>query len=70
MDADLIERAITPKTKALLPVHLNGRVCEMDRDASDCRQVRAVWSRMRPRPSAQRTTVDAPGVRGLPAVLV
>ena len=31
MDADLIERAITPKTKALLPVHLNGRVCEMDR---------------------------------------
>lgn len=31
MDVDLIERAITPKTKALLPVHLNGRVCEMDK---------------------------------------
>ena len=31
MDVDLIERAITPRTKALLPVHLNGRVCEMDR---------------------------------------
>ena len=31
MNVDLIERAITPKTKALLPVHLNGRVCEMDR---------------------------------------
>jgi dTDP-4-amino-4,6-dideoxygalactose transaminase len=31
MDAGLIERAITPKTKALLPVHLNGRVCEMDK---------------------------------------
>jgi len=31
MDPDLIERAITPRTKALLPVHLNGRVCDMDR---------------------------------------
>ncbi len=31
MDVDLIERAITPRTKALLPVHLNGRVCEMDK---------------------------------------
>ncbi len=31
MDPDQIEPAITPRTKALLPVHLNGRVCEMDR---------------------------------------
>jgi len=31
MDVDRIERAITPRTKALIPVHLNGRVCEMDR---------------------------------------
>ena len=31
MDPDLLEAAITPKTKAIIPVHLNGRVCEMDR---------------------------------------
>ncbi len=31
MDPDLIEPAITPRTKALLPVHLNGRVCDMGR---------------------------------------
>lgn len=31
MNVDLLERAITPKTKALLPVHLNGRVCDMER---------------------------------------
>jgi dTDP-4-amino-4,6-dideoxygalactose transaminase len=31
MDVDQIEQAITPRTKAILPVHLNGRVCEMDR---------------------------------------
>lgn len=31
MDPDAVERAITPRTRALLPVHLNGRVCEMDR---------------------------------------
>lgn len=29
MNASLIEAAITERTKALLPVHLNGRVCEM-----------------------------------------
>src|SRR6185503_17296636 len=31
MDVGQIESAITPKTKALLPVHLNGRICDMDR---------------------------------------
>jgi len=31
MDPDLIEKAITQKTRAIEPVHLNGRVCDMDR---------------------------------------
>jgi dTDP-4-amino-4,6-dideoxygalactose transaminase len=31
MDPDLLEAAITPRTKAIIPVHLNGRICEMDR---------------------------------------
>jgi dTDP-4-amino-4,6-dideoxygalactose transaminase len=31
MNPDHIERAITPRTKAILPVHLNGRACNMDR---------------------------------------
>ena len=31
MDPDLLEEAITEKTKAIMPVHLNGRCCEMDR---------------------------------------
>ena len=30
MNPELIERAITPHTKAIMPVHLNGRVCDMD----------------------------------------
>ena len=34
MDADRLEAAITPRTKAVIPVHLNGRVCEMDRIAA------------------------------------
>lgn len=29
MDVRLIESAVTARTKAILPVHLNGRVCEM-----------------------------------------
>lgn len=31
INPDLIEEAITPKTKAILPVHLYGYVCDMDK---------------------------------------
>lgn len=31
MDPDKIEAAITPKTKAIVPVHLTGRPCKMDK---------------------------------------
>lgn len=30
IDASLVERAITPRTKALLPVHLYGRLCDIE----------------------------------------
>ncbi len=31
MDLDAVERALTPRTRAVMPVHLNGRVCNMER---------------------------------------
>jgi len=31
MNMDKLELAITPRTRAVLPVHLNGRICNMDR---------------------------------------
>ncbi len=31
LDVDLIEPAITARTKAIVPVHLNGRLCDMQR---------------------------------------
>src|SRR5438309_296720 len=31
MDMDALERAITPQTRAVIPVHLNGRLCDMGR---------------------------------------
>ena len=31
MDVDQIEAAITPKTKGIIPVHLNGHACNMDK---------------------------------------
>jgi len=34
MDPDAAERAIGPRTRGILPVHLNGRTCDMDRIAS------------------------------------
>lgn len=29
MNVDQVEQAISPRTKAIIPVHLNGRICEM-----------------------------------------
>ncbi|MCK5044595.1 DegT/DnrJ/EryC1/StrS family aminotransferase [Candidatus Parcubacteria bacterium] len=31
MDVDKLEQAITPKTKAIIPVYLNGRMCDMEK---------------------------------------
>jgi len=31
IDMDHAEKMITPRTKAIMPVHLNGRLCDMDR---------------------------------------
>jgi dTDP-4-amino-4,6-dideoxygalactose transaminase len=31
IDAEAIEAALTPRTRAIMPVHLNGRTCAMDR---------------------------------------
>lgn len=31
MDVDQMERAITSRTRAIIPVHLNGRACDMER---------------------------------------
>jgi dTDP-4-amino-4,6-dideoxygalactose transaminase len=31
VDPDAVEAAITPRTRAIMPVHVNGRICRMDR---------------------------------------
>ncbi|MGC8738443.1 MAG: DegT/DnrJ/EryC1/StrS family aminotransferase [Candidatus Hydrogenedens sp.] len=31
MDPDIIESAITPRTKAIIPVHFGGKICDMDK---------------------------------------
>ncbi len=38
IDPKLIEKAITPKTKAIMPVHLTGRICAMDEIRSIARK--------------------------------
>jgi dTDP-4-amino-4,6-dideoxygalactose transaminase len=44
MDMDAFAAAVTARTKAVIPVHLNGRVCEMDRclEIADARDIRIV----------------------------
>lgn len=37
IDPESVEKAITPRTKAIMPVHVNGRVCPMD-DLKDIAQ--------------------------------
>jgi len=38
IDADKIEEKITPHTKAIMVVHLYGRVCEMDKISAICKK--------------------------------
>ena len=38
MNVDLVEKAITPKTRAVIPVHLNGRVCDMPKLMDICKK--------------------------------
>ncbi|MGH2379081.1 MAG: DegT/DnrJ/EryC1/StrS family aminotransferase [Candidatus Limnocylindria bacterium] len=42
MDMDAAASAVKPRTKALMPVHLNGRVCQMDRCLEIARERRLV----------------------------
>ncbi len=37
IDPELIERAITPRTRAVIPVHLHGQAAQMDRIAAICK---------------------------------
>lgn len=38
LDPDLVEQAITPRTRAVIPVHFGGQACDMDRFTALCRQ--------------------------------
>jgi len=41
---DLVEQAITPRTKAIIPVHLFGQPCDMEPIVEDCAQsIGATW---------------------------
>lgn len=59
MDPDAFAAAITPRTKAVIPVSLNGRVCKMDRilDIADRNGIKVVED------SAQAVGAEYQGIR-------
>ncbi len=62
LDPAAVEAAITPRTRAIMPVHLAQQMADMDRLMADRRPPRPARRRgLRPRP---RTAVERPG-RGL-----
>lgn len=38
LDPDRLAEAVSPRTKAVIPVHLNGRICNMERILGVCRE--------------------------------
>ena len=65
MDPDRVEAAITPRTKAIMPVHLYGLMADMDPLVDDRRAPRPRRSsRTPPRPTARRTAAGGPGSSG------
>jgi dTDP-4-amino-4,6-dideoxygalactose transaminase len=54
LDLAATERAITPRTRAIMPVHLYGQSAPMDRVLELARAIGWPWSRTRLRPSAAR----------------
>ena len=52
-----VERAITPRTRAVVPVHVSGRAAAMDAImASRARRTASPWSKMRPKRSCRGAT--------------
>ncbi len=47
LDPDQIEKAITAKTKAIIPVHIAGQACDMDRILEIARELRPEGDRRR-----------------------
>lgn len=60
MNVDLLERSITPMTKAIIPVHLNGRLCDMEKIL----QIAAKYNLIVIEDSAQAIGASFNGIKG------
>ena len=60
IDPAAIEAAITPRTRAVMPVHLNGHPCEIDAIAEIGADVRSVTGPTGSIPTAA-TLMNSPG---------
>ena len=56
IDPDAAEAAITPRTKAIVAMHLYGNLCDLDRLLDIAGAMASRLSRTRPRPSARSGT--------------
>lgn len=59
IDLNKLEAAITPRTKAIIPVYLSGLPVDMDALYAIAKSITCAWLKMRPRPWAPAGKVSA-----------
>ena len=65
LDPDAVEAAITPRTRALMPVHLGQQMADMDRLMAIATGTGCTWSRTAPMPTGNAGVTAGPAASAI-----